>query len=644
MRIRSCRSPQPSHRRRPNPEYRPAGQVLVIFAIALLVLIFFIGLAIDAGSIYVSYGQLKRAVDAASLAAANTFKRGEGVENMQAAAEEVLALHNVDMSEVNLSVYICDMDGDAVRDPYLETEVPRFYHICPKTEQGEAPRKLVWVQAAQRAPFYFLGLLGFGPMLLTTDATSEAAPIDLVLVIDVSESMASETPGYVPDDYDPDGAGGCNPLTRTPPPAGVENPDPPSGACLPFWHAKYAAYNLLEKLYDGYDQVSIITYDSRAVIHPIANRRGVTVSLTDDLQAARAYIWSSINVHDDPPVRRMWQQWIDNRAVNPVNPEDRDGDGRDYDDPAVLGYTCPPMNDPRMADRWWDYNPGNDPNKDIPGAPVDPHGWGGVPCDDDNLLDAYDWDGDGVFTMADHQASLDYLNKFPTVTVGGAAVRPSLSPLSTCIGCGLRAANTVLQNARPGAVWVVVLLTDGVANLSDTYGGGSAPGDTPWSGASSEMVSSSYPNGFCNGQLNGGFWPRLCIDTTFTPRYCVDQHPLTCPPNTTYQSHPQQFNYSVSDYARDMIDALALTRSENSNEPRGNDVAVYSIGLGAVGLGEPLLRYIAAVGMDGDRTTDPCRNTAPFRSCGHYYYTSEASQLVEIFEDIATRIYTRLTH
>jgi hypothetical protein len=119
--------------------------------------------------------------------------------------------------------------------------------------------------------------------------------------------------------------------------------------------------------------------------------------LTDDLEAARSHIWTSMDVHDDPPVRRMWQKWVDNRAANPVNPEDRDGDGADYDNPTVLGYSCPPMNDPRMADRWWDYNPGNDPSKDIPGSPVDPYGWGGVPCDDDSLLDAYDWDGDGVF-------------------------------------------------------------------------------------------------------------------------------------------------------------------------------------------------------------------------------------------------------
>ena len=636
MPTRLCPIPLLNLHRRPDcPNHPVRGQVLVIFAVALLVLIFFIGLAIDAGSLYVTYGQLKRAVDSAVVAAANTFKRGETVTSMQAAAEETLVLHNVNMTEVDLRVFICDADGDSVRDASLAATVPVFYQRCPRTEDGESPRKLVWVEAKQRAPFYFLGLLGFGPMLLTTDATAEAAPIDLVLVIDTSESMVAETSGYIPDDYNPDTT--CTPLTRTAPDPADPNPQPPLGACLPFWHAKYAAWSLLDKMYDGYDQVAIVTYDSRAVIHPIPNRRGIDPPppLTDDLEAAKDFIWSDLKPRNDPPARRLWQKWIDNRAINPVNPEDLDGDGRDIDDPAILGYTCPPMTDPRMADRWWDYNPDSDPAKDIPGVPSDPFGWGGVPCDDDNLLDAYDLDASGSFTMADHHASLAYL----------AANDPSL--LSTCIGCGLRAANVALENARPGAVWVVILLTDGIANLSDTFGAGSGPGDTPSTGAPVTLVPSAYPNGFCNGRLNQGWWRRLCIDRDFNPRSCIDADPAECPPGAVHQNHPQEYNYSVSDYARDMADALALTVSSNPEEPTGNDVAVYTILLGTealASLGEPLLRYIAAVGDDGDRTTDPCESEPLTGWCGQYYYINHAAQLVEIFEDIATRIYTRITH
>ena len=46
------------------------GQVLVIFVLSLLMLLAFVGLTVDAASLYVTYGQLKRAVDAAAVAAA----------------------------------------------------------------------------------------------------------------------------------------------------------------------------------------------------------------------------------------------------------------------------------------------------------------------------------------------------------------------------------------------------------------------------------------------------------------------------------------------------------------------------------------------------------------------------------------------
>lgn len=93
----SCPSPRRSRRPHPSPNLprqpRSEGQILVIFAVAFLVLLFFIGLAIDAGSLYVTYGHLKRAVDAGAVAAANTFKRGENLASMTAATEEVMILH-----------------------------------------------------------------------------------------------------------------------------------------------------------------------------------------------------------------------------------------------------------------------------------------------------------------------------------------------------------------------------------------------------------------------------------------------------------------------------------------------------------------------------------------------------------------------
>jgi hypothetical protein len=59
--------------------------------------------------------------------------------------------------------------------------------------------------------------------------------------------------------------------------------------------------------------------------------------------------------------------------------------------------------------------------------------------------------------------------------------------------------------------------------------------------------------------------------------------------------------------------------------------------------GAELLRYIAAVGDDGDPTTNPeCVGRAYTVSCGNYYFAPQGSALNKVFEDIASRIFTRL--
>ncbi len=631
----------------PKGQKRSKGQVIVIFALALTAMLLFAGLALDAGSLYLTYGQLKRAVDASAVAAATDFKRSATLPGMKESAAEVLRLHNIDIEAVNLELFVCDADGDGSRDAGLQTTVPMFFARCPDTTAGDSPRKLVWVEADLRAPLYFLGLLGFDAVTLHTNAISEAAPVDVVIVIDISESMASDTLNticadfrdngldcpYV-DNYDPDGSNppdysglavnGCN----------LDN------SCQPLFKAKDAAKALIDKLYQGYDQVSVVTFDSLAVVHPIPNLHSTNVDLSDDLTAAKTVI-DGLTLHDDPPFAKIWPRWYENMLFNPVNPEDRDGDGSDFDpnlptcDEAPTNPLCCTLDD----DRWDDSK--------------DPFGWGGLPCDDSFKLDAYNWvtdeDGDGdskgdgepgdpddiaTYTEADHNASVAW--RAAHDPDGGGPLEASLSPLSTCTGCGMRAAANVLKSSgRPGSVWVVVFLSDGIVNLSDTY-------DT------NTNIPAAYTNGFCTGELGGGFWSSVCVDFDPTPRYCIDAEQKTCPPSTNWQATVPNNNYSVFDYALDMVDEAALTKSENLDEPAGNDIAVYTIGLGAVGgnVGEDLLRYMAAVGDDGDRTTDPCKSMSvgAAQSCGQYYYAPDGNKLRKIFEDIATRIYTRIAN
>ncbi len=571
------------------------GQILVIFVITLLVLLFFAGLALDAGSVYVTYGGLKRAVDSASIAAANEFKNNPNLSLMTAAAEEVLNLMNVDHSSIE--VLLCDADKDGYRDAGLP---PIFSGRCPDTNpldvSAEKPRKLVWVQAQLEAPLYFLSLMGFNNVTLQTNSISEAAPLDIVIVLDTSKSMASDTPGF--SNYAPYDPADCN----------------SANTCQPLLDAKEAAKALINTLANGYDQVAVVTYDLEA---------NVRFALDYDLSAAANAI-DAIGVKDaDPVAFFVWDKWYMNPGVyNPLNSEDLDGDGIDADNfVAMYGVDCPfhatnPALDPaHLLDRWWDV---------ADGAP-NPYGWGGVPCDRDDRFDSMDWNRDGKWTEDDDNIAL---------AEAGGDRNFQFTGLSTCTGCGVRVgANQLRNGGRFGSVWVMVFLSDGAANLSDL----------PDSLDPNNNIPPAMVNGFCGDQMGQPFWISTCFDNQITPRFCLDNNMNTCPPGSTHTTGSPP--YSVLDYAMDMVDEAALTSSLNANESRGNDLAIYSIRLGTqtAGSAEEFLRYMAAVGDDGDRQTDPCASVAANTSCGQYYNAPTSDYLKQIFEEIASRIYTRLT-
>ncbi|MBI4926525.1 MAG: VWA domain-containing protein [Anaerolineae bacterium] len=608
-----------------NQKPRSHGQVLVIFAVSLLALLFFVGLAIDAGVTYASYGQLKRAVDAASVAAANNFKRNAQYNQMVAAALEVIKLHsiNTDPAVLDLKLFICDGDdADNLRDIALQTTNPKFYDMCPVINgdvdndgtpdiDPQPARKLVWVEARQKSPFYFLSLLGFRDIPLSTNAVAEAAAVDVMLVIDTSESMASEclspsstsdyascitfkSPGYgksTSSDYDP-----FTFCTITTDINGNK-----TNTCQPFGAALSAGVSLVDTLYQGYDSLGIVTFDSSA--HMV---QSLTTLQTGNIATIKDTI-GTIRLHDDAPYARMWPEWRNHiNLVNIANPEDRDGDGNDAD----TTLTCT-----LDGDRWDEAL--------------------GVPCDDDNKNDAFDWDKDGAYSENDHTTAANWL---------AATGNTNFALVSTCSGCGIRmAADELKRNGRPGAVWVIIFLSDGAVNASDTFTTLNNPA----------IIPNTYPNGFCTSR----FWPDYCFDRNNTPRYCIDYNPSdpgnsddTCPPSTTWElRNPHTSHYSPYDYALDMVDQAALLVSANTAEPLGNDIAIYSIGLGpAVTSGVPLLRYMANVGDDGDRTNDLCVNAlgnplAPTANCGQYYFAPSGGQLKAIFDDIASRIYTKIT-
>ncbi len=556
------------------------GQALLILAISFVALLAFIGLVTDAGSLYITYTQLKRAVDAASVAAANNVKitsPGEPYasrkERVTEAAREMIKLHNVaDITEVD--VFLCD-DAD---DP----DFPDEFNMCPPP--GDPPRKLAFVKVYQEAPVYFLGLFGIPNVKISTSAVGEAATVDLVIVLDTSESMASDidcgldnscTPGYDPNNFNPHN---CNLANN----------------CYPMRQEKDAAKALIARMLPGYDQVAIVHYDFLAH-HDFG--------LSSDIPAAVAAV-DSIGVHDDPPAALLPWSGVspldgNYHTFNPIYPDDRDGDGSDTDP----GKPCVDVIDYR--------DPLLVPGKDL---------WDdttGDPCDDDAILDAYDWNNNGDYTD-DNDAG------------AGKSIEEN-TQISSCLGCGLHLGTEVLKaGGRADSVWVMVFLSDGVDNLSDTS-------------ATNADVPASYRYGFCGHQPATSFWPTLCVDWDAEPRYCNDAQASECPPDTlhTNQSGP----YSVLDYALDMVDEAALLVSENDDEPHGEDMIIYGVALGAAIAQPDVLRYAANVGDDGDRdpATDPCNGEPANQHCGNYYYAPTGAYLDQIFESIASRIFTKIS-
>jgi len=210
------------------------GQVLVIVTLSVIGLVAAVGLTVDVGLLYLNHGKLRRAVDAAALAATAQFREGYDSDKMSAAAEEFLVLNGINdpSAVVETSRDNCNTQADYDNDPVL----------CTKPE-----RKLVRVQATSVIKLAFLPVIGIREATVSAMAVSEAASMDVVLVIDTSESMAYDAPE---DRNDPKhylrDPSQCNPVHD----------------CHPFEEVKDAAQAFVDQLYFPFDRVSIVTFDN----------------------------------------------------------------------------------------------------------------------------------------------------------------------------------------------------------------------------------------------------------------------------------------------------------------------------------------------------------------------------------------------
>src|SRR3989304_874659 len=120
-RIRSCSMPTPSCRipmwnrlRRRSQQFSPGserGQALVLIALAFIGLAAFVGLTVDAGILFRYIGHLRRATDAASLAAANQFREGRDPSELSEMAWEMIELNGLTpLPLVGAVAKVCDLE------------------------------------------------------------------------------------------------------------------------------------------------------------------------------------------------------------------------------------------------------------------------------------------------------------------------------------------------------------------------------------------------------------------------------------------------------------------------------------------------------------------------------------------------------
>ncbi len=265
---------------------RERGQTLILVALSMIVLLGFVGLAVDGAVVLAARRDLVKITDAAALAAAGA---------LSGTPEESDALRQ-ERARARAHEYAMLQGLDPDTAPCWSVEFPEW-----------PDRKVVRVRACRRVPLVFMPLLGHdeaivraGPLGSGNEALgqeAEAAPLDIALVHDVS---ASQCYGNY---YTTNENGWCSQLLRNPPdgsprsyqpyhPTLATRTDVPwlpqcnnSPCCLnpagqwracphgdesplnapwqPFAWQQDAARYFVSKLDSRHDQVSVVSFSSR---------------------------------------------------------------------------------------------------------------------------------------------------------------------------------------------------------------------------------------------------------------------------------------------------------------------------------------------------------------------------------------------
>jgi hypothetical protein len=560
------------------------GQALIIVVFAMVGLVAFTGLVVDTGLVFIGYGQLRRSVDAAALAAAAQYRKDPNPDGLSKAAREFLVLNGV--SHAGATVHVCNPIFPSYHDDSLCTQPAR--------------RRLVRVDATSAVDLTFLPVVGINFVNLNATATSEAASLDIVLALDVSESMTwdSDQSDLMKDPAQ------CNNV----PASDLTN-------CQPFRGIQVAAQGFVENLFpaDGsnrYDRVAIIPFD-RAV-HP------------DDAVYDKPLHLSASSGLSGTDYRALIINRIRNLKVYTASGSAPTGN------PLTDGSCLNPSGDLAYpADAPCRYYPPNDSEycfEQTTGTHM-PLGLEELPPDEAVFDDPF------CFTLT--AVGAPHTGPYVRPSTGDHYERaydyfvcpPGVDPRycgTTNIGEAFYEAGREFVR-QPGfrqeSLWVVILLTDGITNHSkgNLY----------------------CPNGIGTDCQDSSSATRHCLpaddilyeDNAFLYNLCVSEPPAGA------DGTVDENDYDADDYARDMAGFVGV----------GQQALIYTIGFGdALGhcatspcdptanRGEQLLSYAADIGDDG------LVNAVGLHP--NYFWTHDAAALDSIFTAISDRIATRLSH
>ncbi len=556
------------------------GQVLVLVGLIIIVLVALVGLAIDTGYLYVSYARLRRGVDAAALAGSAEFIRpANGLWQTRdayilAATKQMLDLNGVHAKDPiadNIKIQTCD-------------STPGDLELC------KAPlKKIIRVRVTEDVPLFFLPVIPGMPrsVPITVDSLAEASSVDVMLVIDTSESMAFDS--GVGNDLDPKV---CNDLN----------------SCHPFIEVRDGAKAFVDypSLYYPYDRVGLVHFDQHGdVILPFSDDPTTIHAAIDSMKVFEGV---SSPIHDpyDSSHTQSGTKCLYFSQYTNIDPAAPGGPWTSY----PYGYNSD-------APNWKPDEPWNDvqlPPQLVPGPfPAEPITYTSDPYGPCRL---YSTDSDTspapmIATGNTYVGRLSCPMRYGP-NVPGTSPDPSRCG-STNIAEGLSQAGraflgqydhnaayyglATLPTKRDDTVWVLVMLGDGAADAAYKDDGDPICPVYTWD--------AGYP---------GGYAGTPCRDTGSgsTSNTIVSTGPgRHASSNTPW--------YDADDAARDNADIVAT-----------NNIYMYTIGLGNL------------VGTDSTKPGYALLNYLADKGGGKYFAAASTADLIPAFQTIAGLIVSRI--